>query len=135
MEKKELAAIRHRLGKTQKEISQLLGISLKAIKSYEQGWRKVPVYIERQILFLLALKEGCYENKRPCWTIIKCPMEIRKKCPAWEFKTGHLCWFISGTLCHGEVQENWHEKIRICRQCKMFQQVIANITEEIPPEI
>jgi len=82
MEKLELAAIRHRLGKSQKEIAQLLGISLKAIKSFEQEWRKVPVYIERQILFLLAMKEGCYENKKPCWSITDCPMEIRAECPA-----------------------------------------------------
>jgi len=135
MDKEELAAIRHRLEKTQKEIAQLFGISLKAIKSFEQGWRKVPVYIERQILFLLAMKEGSFENKRRCWSITDCPMKIRAECPAWEFKTGHLCWFISGTLCHGEVQENWHEKIRICRKCEIFQQIIANITEEVTPEM
>ncbi len=44
MEKKELAKIRNYLGKTQKQMAQLLGTSLKAIKSYEQGWRNIPVY-------------------------------------------------------------------------------------------
>ena len=34
MGKKELAEVRSRLGKTQKQISQLLGTSLKAIKHF-----------------------------------------------------------------------------------------------------
>jgi len=38
MEKKELAKIRTYLGKTQKQMSQLIGTSLKTIKSYEQEW-------------------------------------------------------------------------------------------------
>ena len=36
MEKQELAEIRSHMGKTQKQLAQLLGISLKAIKSFEQ---------------------------------------------------------------------------------------------------
>jgi len=35
-------------------MAQLLGTSLKAIQSFEQGWRNIPVHIERQMLFLLA---------------------------------------------------------------------------------
>jgi len=36
MEKQEFAEIRIHLGKTQKQLAQLLGISLKAITSFEQ---------------------------------------------------------------------------------------------------
>jgi DNA-binding XRE family transcriptional regulator len=52
METKEFYSFRRRFQKTQKEMSHLLGTSLKAIQSLEQGWRKVPGYIERQMLFL-----------------------------------------------------------------------------------
>ncbi len=45
--------LRTRLSKTQKELAQLMGISIKAIHSYEQGWRKIPHHVERQALFLL----------------------------------------------------------------------------------
>ncbi|MDH4317770.1 MAG: helix-turn-helix domain-containing protein, partial [Desulfobulbaceae bacterium] len=37
---------RAKLGKTQKELAELLGISLKAVQSYEQGWRSVPLHVE-----------------------------------------------------------------------------------------
>ena len=130
MEKKELATIRNYLGKTQKQMAQLLGTSLKAIKSYEQGWRNIPVYIERQILFLLAAKEALDIGKKPCWEIIKCSMETRQKCPAWEFKAGYLCWFINGTVCEGKVQKDWHTKMKMCRQCKVLKSMLPDIHEQ-----
>jgi DNA-binding XRE family transcriptional regulator len=111
MDKKELFQIRAHLGKTQNQMAQLLGTSQKAIQSFEQGWRNIPPYIERQVLFLLAAKRFNFHSKRnkPCWVIQRCPMETRGNCPAWEFQAGHLCWFINGTICQGDVQESWEE--------------------------
>ncbi|MFQ6078548.1 MAG: helix-turn-helix domain-containing protein [Thermodesulfobacteriota bacterium] len=120
MDKKELSTIRNHIGKTQSQMAQLLGISSKAIQSFEQGWRNIPVHVERQVLFLLAMKKSHNKGKKPCWTIRRCPVEMRRNCPAWEFQSGHLCWFINGTLCQGEVQESWHEKMKMCRQCDVF---------------
>ncbi|MCX5879496.1 MAG: transcriptional regulator, partial [Deltaproteobacteria bacterium] len=54
MRNSEFSRIRGYLGKTQNELAQLLGTSLKAIQSFEQGWRRIPVHAERQVLFLLA---------------------------------------------------------------------------------
>jgi DNA-binding XRE family transcriptional regulator len=54
MDSKEFIYFRKRLNKTQKQIAQLLGTSLKAIHSYEQGWRSVPPYAEQQIFFLVS---------------------------------------------------------------------------------
>jgi len=127
MEKQELAEIRKHLGKTQKQLAQLLGISLKAIKSFEQGWRNIPAYIERQVLFILAAKKALNKNNKPCWEIKKCPMTIRQNCPAWELQIGQLCWFINGTMCQGKVQQDWSEKMKICRKCKVFKSMIPFI--------
>jgi len=121
MESKEFSKIRRYLGKTQGRMAHLLGVSLKAIQSFEQGWRKVPTHIERQALFLLAMKKSPPKKAKPCWETQKCPVETKRNCPAWEFRAGHLCWFINGTICHGEIQESWQKKIKICRQCVMFQ--------------
>ena len=124
MEKQELANIRKHLGKTQKQLAQLLGISLKAIKSYEQGWRKIPPYIERQVLFLLATNEAINKKSKPCWVIKKCPTAIRQNCPAWQLQAGQLCWFINGTICQGKVQKDWCEKMKICRKCRVFKLMV-----------
>jgi len=124
MERKEFSTIRTKLGKTQSQMAQLLGVSLKAIQSFEQGWRNIPVHTERQVLFLLSQKMSPRKKGRACWVIRKCRMEIKENCPAWEFQAGHLCWFINGTICHGEVQENWRKKMKICRQCKVFRTML-----------
>jgi DNA-binding XRE family transcriptional regulator len=116
--------IRRHLGKTQKQMAELLGTSLKAIQSFEQGWRNIPVHIERQMLFLLAMKRARGGEHDPCWVIERCPMEIRQKCPAWEFQCGNLCWFINGTICHGEIQASWHEKMEVCGRCEVFQSIV-----------
>ena len=124
MNKEEFSKIRRHLGKTQNQMAQLLGTSLKAVQSFEQGWRRIPVHIERQVLFLLAMKRSHNKRSTPCWVIQECPVGIRRNCPAWEFQSGDLCWFINGTICHGEVQ-GWQKKISLCRQCKVFEPILS----------
>ncbi|MDM8540529.1 helix-turn-helix transcriptional regulator [Desulfococcaceae bacterium HSG7] len=123
MNRREFKYFRKQLGKTQNEIAQLLGISIKAIHSYEQGWRSIPGYIERQLFFLIIKKKGM-KNIKPCWQIINCASDIRDICPAFEFKCDKLCWFISGTICRGVPYKNWKEKIKMCRTCKVFKQFL-----------
>jgi DNA-binding XRE family transcriptional regulator len=54
MDKQRFPKIRACLGKTQLEMAQLMGISAKAIPSFEQGRRNITPYIERQMYFLLS---------------------------------------------------------------------------------
>ena len=120
MDYQEFQIYRQRLQKTQKQLSELLGTSLKAIQSFEQGWRKVPVHIERQMLFLLTLQKKGANDARPCWDVRNCSMETRRDCPAWEFDAGSLCWFINGTICQGKPQTNWSSKMKVCWKCRVF---------------
>ncbi len=124
MRKSEFSAFRHYLEKSQSQLARLLGVSSKAVQSFEQGWRNIPVHTERQLLLLVALKLSDGKKAKPCWVIRKCPAGTRRNCPAWEFGAGHLCWFISGTICHGSVQENWKKKMTICRHCLVFQSML-----------
>lgn len=116
----ELQSIRQKLFKTQKQLSGLLGVSLKSVQSFEQGWRSIPPYVERQVLFFLALKIGPLGRFPLCWKVKHCSRQIRESCPAWEFKSGHLCWFINGTICHGKPLKNWSKKIIQCKTCEVF---------------
>ena len=123
MEAHEFVAIRKSLNKTQKQMGELLGVSIKAVHSYEQGWRKVPAHVERQVYFLISRKRRDSTHLQPCWNIKKCPPEQRENCPAWEFRSGTLCWFINGTVCEGEAQNNWREKMKVCRKCEVLASV------------
>ena len=123
MDSKEFSSLRQKLQKTQKQMAFLLGTSLKAVQSFEQGWRKVPAHIERQALFLVS-NRGRVRKSRPCWAIRECSPESREACPAWEFNLGHLCWFVNGTICLGKAQGNWVEKMKVCRSCEVFTQAM-----------
>ena len=106
-------------------MAQLLGVSIKAVHSYEQGWRSVPVHVERQMFFLTSNQRGNPQIIKSCWVIKNCPSEKKKKCPAWEFKSGKSCWFINGTICDGIVYSSWKEKMKSCRSCEVLEPLLA----------
>ena len=124
MDSAEFARLRKWLGKTQEAMSQLLGVSVRAIHSYEQGWRSVPVHVERQVLFLVARKLRGNRKQKPCWTVLSCSRETRHACPAWEYRIGDMCWFIAGPHCKGVVQICWEEKMALCRECEMLSPIL-----------
>jgi hypothetical protein len=124
VEKEEFVEVRTKLDKTQKEMSQLLGVSVKAIYSYEQGWRSIPTHVERQMFFLLSRKRGIRDPAKPCWVIKKCPPKRRKECPAYEYNAGKFCWLVNGTICECKAQKNWKEKMKICRECAVMNDLL-----------
>ncbi|MGB3223163.1 MAG: transcriptional regulator [Desulforhopalus sp.] len=123
MDSRELIDLRKKLEKTQKELASLLGISLKAVCSYEQGWRKIPSHVERQLIFLLAKKNPSQQESINCWELRKCPEETREQCPAWEFNSGQFCWFISGTICENITHTSWDKKMQVCKKCVVMKKL------------
>ncbi len=120
MDNGEFSYFRKKMAKTQKEMAQLLGTSLKAVHSYEQGWRNVPPHVERQMFFLFSRLRENIRKMSPCWKVKNCPPERKRECPAWEFRAGKLCWFINGTICEGAAQKGWGEKMKMCRECEVL---------------
>jgi DNA-binding XRE family transcriptional regulator len=123
MNKKQLSQVRHHLGKTQRQMAQIMGISVKSVQSFEQGWRGIPAFAERELLMMLGLKKALAGRTRPCWSVKKCSEENRRKCPVWEFGAGNICWFFNGTLCQGKAPKSWDEKMRVCQNCEVFRSV------------
>ncbi len=118
MIKEEFRQVRKKLGKTQKQLSELLGISLKTIHSYEQGWRTIPLHIERQIYFLLIHQQGKKNDLQPCWEQKACT--IKKDCPAWEFNLGEFCWFLCGTLGSSADDLSQKNTLERCKRCEIL---------------
>jgi len=123
MDNKEFISFRLKLNTTQKQMAELIGKSLRAVQSFEQGWRKIPENIERQLLYLVFMKEMKGKPLVPCWELRECSPEKKEKCPAWKFNTGHMCWFINGTICQGKAHRDWYEKVRFCLICEAFKPV------------
>ena len=136
MNSKEFGKIRSFLGKTQEQLAQLLCVSNKAIQSYEQGWRKVPPAIERQLLLFSGTKRSQGAIGKPCWEIKNCPDEWRVKCIVWELKIRQFCWSMNGTYCEGQLRQSWDDKIKICRDCEVYKSAFpADLTLiSLPPD-
>ncbi len=122
--KSEFAVSRKKLGKTQKQLAELLGMALKTVHSYEQGWRKIPTHIERQMFFLLCKQRARHKTLVPCWDKKQCDYKL--ECPAWEFQSGHLCWFINSTHCEQTKGMTNDQKIQRCRSCE----ILTSLLEE-----
>jgi len=77
------------------------------------------------------------EEKQNCWEFMQCGREpggLRAQelgiCPATTLddfhnvnngkKAGRFCWFISGTLCKGEVQGIFARKFANCLECSFY---------------
>lgn len=122
MKKAEFREFRGSLGKTQKQFASLLGVSLKTIQSYEQGWRPIPPHIQRDLLYLLIKKNQNGNPELPCWELKGCTK--KEQCPTWEFQSGTMCWYIHSTLCGDNVPDNYLEKLNICRSCEIFKSLL-----------
>jgi DNA-binding XRE family transcriptional regulator len=114
----DLPKVRRILDKSQSELAALLGVSVRAIQSYEQGWRPTPPTIQKMGWLLLFLDwRKTHRRWEPCWDICGCESDIRAECPAHIFRAGDICWLISGTMCRGIRQGSWEKKATKCRQC------------------
>ncbi|MBF0465536.1 MAG: hypothetical protein HQK88_00470 [Nitrospirae bacterium] len=55
-----------------------------------------------------------------CWDVLKCEESKRNACVAFINNNGQECWKLTGTLCHGNVIDEFKEKIKQCRKCEFF---------------
>lgn len=120
MSPEEFTRIRVYLEKTQRQMAALLGVSIKAVQSFEQGWRNIPPHAERQSLFLLAAAAGAPDDGRKCWKVRKCSGAMKGSCPAFELRHGQRCWFVNGSYCRGKDYGGWPRKMSECRKCPVF---------------
>ncbi len=127
MEAQQFHAFRKRLGRTQKELACLLGTSVKAVQAYEQGWRPVPIHVERYLVLLLVLKNRRTAVPRPCWEVVKCDDRVRRTCPVWELGAGDMCWLVGGTRCGGARAATWRQKMVLCRSCRVLRQALGEV--------
>ncbi|MEI6875357.1 MAG: transcriptional regulator [Spirochaetota bacterium] len=124
MDAAAFASIRSKLGRSQREIADILGLSLKAVESYEQGWRKVPANVERILWFLyFKLNEKTIEEEAPCWERTDCPEDRSANCVARLAGEGRFCWFFTGKLCDTAREKRGES----CYTCDVFTKLVHTI--------
>lgn len=115
--------IRGVLNRTQAELATALGVSEKAVQSYEQGWREVPLRVLIQLLVLLALYRKHNLDDVPCWEIRKCTADQREACPSFTIGRGQFCWFVGSKECRPPRNEK-ADHILPCMGCPVVQRLL-----------
>jgi transcriptional regulator with XRE-family HTH domain len=123
--------IRDIMGRTQTELASALGVSEKAIQSYEQGWRNVPVRVMIQLLVLLALYRKRSLDDIPCWEIRECPPARRDRCASFTVGSGQFCWFIGSKECHRPEAAD-SKLILPCMQCPVVKRLLSGKHSHTP---
>ena len=117
---KEVRAV---LGRTQAELANALGISVKAVQSYEQGWRDIPVRVMIQIVVLLALYRKHTMDEVACWEMRECDPVIREKCAAFSIGKGQFCWFVGNQGCR-PPSDKGQDDVLPCMSCPVVQRLL-----------
>ncbi len=118
----DLLKVRESLGKSQSEFADLLGVSVRAVQSYEQGWRATPPLVQKMAILLLFLKFQQTNKAQPCYKIKGCSAEKRQKCTADQMCDGQMCWIVTGNSHDGKKLKNWDAKAAKCRKCEILKQ-------------
>ncbi len=118
-----LKDVRATLGRTQAELANALGISVKAVQSYEQGWRSVPARVLIQLVVLLALYRKHSMADVPCWEIRDCPVEMRETCAAYTIGKGQFCWFVGNKDCKPPHPAEPEDALP-CMSCPVVQRLL-----------
>ena len=120
-----IKTLRAELGRSQKEMADLPGISKKAVQSYEQGWRKTPPHVEQAILLHAILRRHADLRRIPfCRQLNRCPAKTRRDCPSARLRTPGFCWMLTGTLCCGQPTGSWAAKRTRCFQCEVMKRLL-----------
>ena len=114
--------IRRSLGLTQAAVARSLGVSIRAIQSYEQGWRETPQAVMIQLLVLAAAYRSAALDGKPCWEVTGCSATQQKKCPC-RLTGGQLCWLVSGRKCAAAAKSE-AGSLQPCLDCAVVRRLL-----------
>ena len=60
-----ILAVREALGRSQSQLADMLGVSVRAVQSYEQGWRTCPPNLQKLLGVLMSLTKAQKGRKKP----------------------------------------------------------------------
>ena len=114
--------VRDQLGKSQSQMARLLGVSTRAVQSYEQGWRKTPSLVaQRAALVLYLSRRNELGEMPPCWEVRGCPPEEQEQCPTHEMGAGDLCWMLPSSRCKSSGAAAPDKQLVECEACPVMQ--------------
>jgi len=109
--------------KTQSQMAQVLGVSLKLIQSLSRVEGYPQSILNVRSIFLLALKSCPLRRKAPVGWYESVWWRLGKTV-RHGISGGKSLLFINGTICHRPYARKLAKKMKICRQCKVFRTML-----------
>jgi DNA-binding XRE family transcriptional regulator len=117
------AAVRKSLAMTQAEFAGVLGVSVRAVQSYEQGWRVIPTATILHMFALLASIRRRDLGEVPCWVLKGCSDSARADCRSHCLNGGLFCWLVAGNV-FGKGSEEPCGPLK-CIDCAVIRRLLA----------
>ena len=108
---------------TQAEAAHFLGVSKKAVESYEQSWRTPPDTLWKEFLLIIALKRGYPDGYKRCWEVMRCSPAACESCFCARNMRGLFCWATCQATC-GRHLGGHGKKIADCLTCPVARQFL-----------
>ena len=124
--------LREAMGWSRVETAAILGLSRKAVESYELAWRKVPDRVWKQALTVAAIQRKYPLGTLPCWELTQCHEEVSATCLCRKLTDGRFCW-MTVTKCCRQARRGEDMGFKQCLSCpvvRQFVQVGAGPAEE-----
>lgn len=117
----DLRSIRKALDISQGRMAALLGVSTRAIQSYEQGWRTPPATALKLAAYMLYVRRRSRlaSPPAPCWDVHQCDPAQRADCFAFTSGEGKCCWLVTGNSCGKQTYNTWKAKLAHCCGCEV----------------
>jgi transcriptional regulator with XRE-family HTH domain len=116
----DLRVLRKVLGVSQSKLAAMLGVSTRAVQSYEQGWRRTPALVQKLAGFLLAEQwRARNPDAHPCWQVKQCSDDRREACPAFQLNASHCCWLLDSKCPDFAPGSSWSARLGACGQCSV----------------
>jgi hypothetical protein len=106
------------------EVASFLGVSRKAVESYEQGWREIPERVWKQLITTAAAQlQYPLPHHRRCWEIVGCQPERRDACFSFRQLRGRFCWLTAPNHCR-EAHLGANTGCLACVDCPVTRQFL-----------
>ena len=124
--------LRETMGWSRAETAAILGLSRKAVESYELGWRKVPARVWKQALTVAAIQRKYPMGTKPCWELTRCHERVSKNCLCRKLTDGRFCWMTVTQCCHLAHLDK-QMGFENCLSCPVIRQFLLVDTSALAP--
>ncbi|MBA7519790.1 hypothetical protein ES705_11877 [subsurface metagenome] len=109
------------------EYAEIVDLQMQEVEKYRTYpiWGKILFGAQKGSIYGFQYDEVAepalvwWEEKTPCWEMLRCPEAIRNECPAFRYRS-LPCWEIEGTYSKLYDYGANGDSLDICQMCRVY---------------